>query len=237
MYQSSPIYKQTHLLRPRDLLAPSPPPHEPTAPAELFTAALLDGDFLGLERVTLEPYKANIIVQLQVQEIRGAVEGIFQDPSTYKLRLVLHPRMFMTPLVVFIAEFVGDECQRSAPTWLKTLARAPRKLARRNRSYEWLMRWVIQIFTTPGELPAAYEWRKVLEFALRIKEVCDMRTRVIDPTRTPPRPRPRRSPLQLVDAMHALSLQEGREPGTSLSAGGDAGGEDAHRSVLGPLNI
>lgn len=67
-----------------------------------------------------------------------------------------------------------------------------------------------------------------------LQEVCDMRTRVIDPTRTPPRPRPRRSPLQLVEAMHDLTLQEGSERGTSLSAGGD-GGEQ--RSVLGPLNI
>lgn len=64
------VYKQTHLLRPRGLLAPSPPPHEPTAPAELFTAALLEADSLGLERLTLDAYNSNVIVQLQVQEIR-----------------------------------------------------------------------------------------------------------------------------------------------------------------------
>ncbi|KAI0822488.1 hypothetical protein BC628DRAFT_1327275 [Trametes gibbosa] len=229
------VYKQTHLLRPRDLLAPSPPPHEPTTPAELFTAALLEADFLGLERGTLDAYNANVIIQLQVQEIRGAVEGIFQDPSTYKLRLVLQPRMVMKPLEVIIAEFVGDECQRSAPTWLKTLVRAPRKLARRVRSYEWLMRWVIQVFTTPGELPAVYEWRSVLEHALRIKEVCDMRTRVIDPTRTPPRPRPRPSQMHLVGVMRDMSLEE--TPGSARPAGDVAVGEDGKRPFLGPLNV
>ncbi|KAH9850390.1 hypothetical protein C2E23DRAFT_887542 [Lenzites betulinus] len=83
-------------------------------PAELFTAALLDNDLLGLECLKNQEPIHNVVVRLVAQEIRGAVEGIFQDPSTYKLHLVLEPRMFMTPVRVVLAEFVGDECQYSA---------------------------------------------------------------------------------------------------------------------------
>ncbi|KAH9850187.1 hypothetical protein C2E23DRAFT_328700 [Lenzites betulinus] len=112
------------ILRLRDLLARPRDPREPSLPAELFTAALLENDFLGLKDLKNQEPIHNVVVRLVSQEIRG----IFQVPSTYnlKLHLVLEPRMFMTSFRVVLADFVGDECQYSAPTWLQSL-----RLARR----------------------------------------------------------------------------------------------------------
>ncbi|OJT14760.1 hypothetical protein TRAPUB_8682, partial [Trametes pubescens] len=72
----------------------------------------------------------------------GAVAGIFQDPSTFKLHLTLEPVMYMWPLKVVLAEFVGDECQYLAPTWLSRLWRAESKSAQRVRSYKWVITYV-----------------------------------------------------------------------------------------------
>ncbi|KAL1936999.1 hypothetical protein VTO73DRAFT_2039 [Trametes versicolor] len=150
-------------LRPRDLAARPKAPRQPTLPAELFSAALLDADNLGLECLRHQAPLHNIALRIHAEEIRGAVEGIFQDPSTFKLHLTVEPVMFMRPLKVVLAEFVGDECQYSAPTWLSRLWRAENKSAQRVRSYEWVITYVYGLLATPGlELPAQEAWEELL---------------------------------------------------------------------------
>lgn len=176
------------ILRPRDLLAPPRPPREPTAPAERFTAVLLNNDLLDLPTLRLDGRIHNIVIRVRVEEIRvryilydmlisvlanyiqGAVEGCFQDNSTFKLHLHLHPEMFMTPMSVVVAEFTGNTCEYRAPTWLKRLRHAKDRTAQRVRSYAWLWKWVLDTLTTPGlELPAVDEWSDVLKYVARIK--------------------------------------------------------------------
>ncbi|KAH9848439.1 hypothetical protein C2E23DRAFT_435711 [Lenzites betulinus] len=137
------------ILRPRDLLARPRDPREPSLPAELFTAALLENDFLGLKHLKNQEPIHNVVVRLVSQEICG----IFQVLSTYKLHLVLEPRMFMTSVRVFLADFVGDECRYSAPTWLQSLRLARGQTLEFIRSYEWLEKIVYPLVTTPAPTP------------------------------------------------------------------------------------
>lgn len=67
--------------------------------------------------------------------------------------------MYMRPLKVVLAEFVGDECQYSAPTWLSRHWRAESKSAQRVRSYGWVITYVYNLLATPGlVLPAHQAW-------------------------------------------------------------------------------
>ncbi|KAH9848061.1 hypothetical protein C2E23DRAFT_845137 [Lenzites betulinus] len=220
------------VLRPRDLLAPSPPPREPTTPAELFIAALLQGDLLELEALKSGTAQHNVVVRVHVEEIRGAVEGCFQDPSTYKLHLTLQPEMFMSSLKIVLGEFYGDEGQRSAPTWLKTLYARPHKAGSRIRSYQWIINWVYKVLTNPAHgLPLVNEWTKILRHVAAIKATCELRPRLHDPSRPRPRPRPRRSANELLVAMTTLNLVD-----MELDAG-EAGAQDVVMVPFSALDI
>ncbi|OJT15783.1 hypothetical protein TRAPUB_4055 [Trametes pubescens] len=158
-------------LRPRDLVVKPKPPRQPTLPAERFSAALLNADSLGLQCVKHKEPLHNIVVRIHAEEIKGAVEGIFQDPSIFKLHLTLEPVMYMRPLKVVLAEFVGDECQLSAPTWLSRLWHADGKSAQRVRSYEWVITYVFNLLAIPGlVLPTLPVWTEVLQYAVHIKD-------------------------------------------------------------------
>ncbi|KAH9852637.1 hypothetical protein C2E23DRAFT_824633 [Lenzites betulinus] len=60
----------SHVRRPHDLLARPRDPREPTLPAELFTAALPENDFLGLKCLKNQEPIHNLVVRLVSQEIR-----------------------------------------------------------------------------------------------------------------------------------------------------------------------
>lgn len=55
-------------IRPHDLAAQPPPSRTPTAPAEMFTAALLDGDILGLDTLQGTGPIENVAIDLSVEE-------------------------------------------------------------------------------------------------------------------------------------------------------------------------
>ncbi|EIW62027.1 uncharacterized protein TRAVEDRAFT_27432 [Trametes versicolor FP-101664 SS1] len=190
------------------LARPPPPSRTPTAPAEMFTAALLDGDILGLDALQGMGPIENVAIDLSIEERLGKVEGCFQDPSTWTLVLSLKPDMFMTPLKLTLAEFVGDLGQVDTPTWLLRLEDRAGRFAKRVRSYKWLETYAFNLLTTPYlKLPMVKSWGRLLAYVWRIKDVCEPRARrPRDPSRPLPRPRRVRSANQLVDAMLALSL-------------------------------
>ncbi|KAI0630611.1 hypothetical protein C8Q77DRAFT_1134225 [Trametes polyzona] len=192
--------------------APPPPPRVATSPAERFETALFTGDRLGLERLRGFEKLENVNIQLRLEEVPGTVEGIFQDPPTFKLHMRLRPNMFMTPLDVVIADFTGDAHDNNAPTWLVRLRDLMDKSSARLRTFRWLERYAFTLLTTPWlKLPYVKAWGEILHYVGRIKEVCNMRYRPArDPTRPRPRPRPRKSPRDLVDVFGAMSLGEGQ---------------------------
>ncbi|KAI0630822.1 hypothetical protein C8Q77DRAFT_1135393 [Trametes polyzona] len=200
--------------------APPRPPRVATAPAERFETAPFTGDRLGLERLRGFEKLENVNLQLRLEEVPGAVEGIFQDSSTFKLHLRLRPNMFMTPLDVVIADFTGDVHYSDAPTWLVRLHDLTDKSSARLRSYRWLERYTFTLLTTPWlQVPYVKAWGEIFHYVGRIKEVCNMRYRPArDPTRPRPRPRPRKSPRDLVEVFGAMSLVE--VPGGSSPAPG-----------------
>lgn len=63
-------------IRPRDLAVQPSPPRMPTAPAELFTDALLDGDILGLDALQGSGPIENVALEIGIEELR--VRGL--DP-------------------------------------------------------------------------------------------------------------------------------------------------------------
>lgn len=65
--------KQRIPLRPRDLVVKPNPPHLPSSPAELFVAALIDGDLLGLDTLLAEDIQHKIKIRIHVQEIKVSV--------------------------------------------------------------------------------------------------------------------------------------------------------------------
>ncbi|KAL1937495.1 hypothetical protein VTO73DRAFT_13147 [Trametes versicolor] len=93
--------------------------------AELFSAALLDGDILGLHTLQGVGPIEKIALELSIEELRGKVEDRFQDPPTWTLVLSLKPDRFMTPLKLMLTEFVGDMGQHDTPNWLVHLVDRP----------------------------------------------------------------------------------------------------------------
>lgn len=101
---------------------------------------------------------------------QGEVEGCFQDPSTWTLVLILKPDMFMTPIKLTLAEFVGDMGQHDTSTWLVRLVDRPGRFAKRVRSYKWLERYSFDLLTTPYlTLPMGESWGKLLAYVWHIK--------------------------------------------------------------------
>ncbi|KAH9853893.1 hypothetical protein C2E23DRAFT_754535 [Lenzites betulinus] len=224
-------------IRPRDLLAKRPPAREPTAPAERFAAALLGDETLGLDVLEGVERLENITIKLVIEEVAGAVEGDFQDATTYCLLMKLEPIMFMTPFKVELDKYKGGEHAEDAPTWLALLRDVPSHTGHAFRTYRWLELFVIRLLTTPGLLPRARMWAEIFEYTWRIKEVCNMRTRVLpSPSRPRPRPRPRRSAIQLVAAMEALSLEhkDGIAAGGIIGVTDMLGGHEQDRRAVNP---
>lgn len=86
------------------------------------------------------------------------------------LVLKLKPDMFMTPLKLTLADFVGDLGQDDTPTWLVRLEDRPGRFATRVRSYKWLETYSFGLLTTPYlKLPMVKSWGKLLAYVWRIK--------------------------------------------------------------------
>ncbi|KAI0364660.1 hypothetical protein BV20DRAFT_920500, partial [Pilatotrama ljubarskyi] len=114
------------------------PPREPATIAERFVASLLDGETFGLGAVRSCEKLRNIKLTVAAHETKGKVEGIFQDPSTYKLIITLEPVMFMRRLELTLDKYIGDEDYANAPTWLRGLARIQGRRVQYLRDYTWL---------------------------------------------------------------------------------------------------
>lgn len=56
-------------IRPRDLAVQALPPRTPAAPAELFAAALLDGDMLGFDTLQGPGPIENVALNLGIEEL------------------------------------------------------------------------------------------------------------------------------------------------------------------------
>ncbi|KAI0349432.1 hypothetical protein OH77DRAFT_1594226 [Trametes cingulata] len=197
-------------LRPHDLMAKSKPKpaRQPTMPSERFVSALFGASSLGLEVTKSDDFCKNVALKLSVEEHKGATEGIFQDPSTYKLVLALEPGLFMRHISVTLDTFVGDEDQYWAPTWLIRLRMIKGWRVEYVRIYSWVFAFVRDLLTTPGAaVPALDEWVKVFDHVRHIKEHWD-RLAIPHPQPGTPRvrPRPRRSANELVGAYATLTL-------------------------------
>ncbi|KAL1939588.1 hypothetical protein VTO73DRAFT_9899 [Trametes versicolor] len=125
---------------------------------------------LAAQALPPRPPIENVALNLGIEELQGEVEGCFQDPSTWTLVLILKPDMFMTPIKLTLAEFVGDMGQHDTSTWLVRLVDRPGRFAKRVRSYKWLERYSFDLLTTPYlTLPMGESWGKLLAYVWHIK--------------------------------------------------------------------
>ncbi|KAI0634504.1 hypothetical protein C8Q77DRAFT_1073071 [Trametes polyzona] len=175
MVKTAPHPVCVYKLRPSSDPLPTPLPTPETSrvcptPAERFETALFEGDRLGLERLKGLEHLENINMKLSVVETKGAVDGIFQDNSNFKLWLRLRPNMFMSPLEIVLDDWTGYERVDDAPSWIIRLRDLAGMASARVRSYHWVQAYVWKLLTTPYlQVPYVKAWGDVLRYIVRIK--------------------------------------------------------------------
>ncbi|KAI0685852.1 hypothetical protein C8T65DRAFT_678443 [Cerioporus squamosus] len=217
---NSPPLRRTRvpIMRPRDLASKHLiTRHTPQRLADFFAQVLLrnkqglpvqDGRVLAEELL--------VDMELYVDRQEGDLGEVFNDPTTWSLRLRLDTRLATHGvLVVDLDRYKGvDDHAPGAPYWLAHTRRSWTHPLTRQCSLAWLARYVWDILGRPRGRPAHVlaPWWRVW---FKLSEALHIFDPVAPPTPHPghivPRPRPLRrdvSTAQLEVAMSSLHISE-----------------------------
>ncbi|KAI0628591.1 hypothetical protein C8Q77DRAFT_1162009 [Trametes polyzona] len=148
---------------------------EPASPGERLLTALREGTGNGDApgQTDGEEIHDNVHIDIFVEEQPGAVDGGFQDLSTYKLKLRLEPVLYIRSLVVIVEECNCYPEDVNAPFWLRYFDCGNRRSLRTTRTYMWLQEHVRAV--SPPTLKKAMfmpeAWAEVKEYLDRIEAI------------------------------------------------------------------